>query len=267
MIKIVVAGAAGRMGRRILTCASQDNEVAITGVLEHPENALIGHDLGDLIGTKAMGIVVSSDLSRVLSGADVMIDFSHHSVTRKHLQAAVEAKTALVVGTTNLDGKIIEELKAASQKIAVVQAPNMSVGMNVLFRLAEISAKALDESYDLEITEAHHRMKKDAPSGTAVKLLGILAAARGRDPKKHTVYGREGEPGARPKGEIGVFALRGGDVVGDHTVSFMGDGERIELIHRATSRDAFAYGAIRAAKFAAKKKSGFFDMRQVLGIS
>ena len=158
-------------------------------------------------------------------------------------------------------------LKKAAKKIAVVQAPNMSVGVNLLFKISEMAARALDESYDIEIAETHHRMKKDAPSGTAVKLLELVAAARKKNIKKDTVYGREGEVGARPKGEIGVFALRGGDVVGDHTVSFLAEGERIELTHRASSRDAFAQGALRAAKFVAKRKSGLYDMQQVLGIA
>jgi 4-hydroxy-tetrahydrodipicolinate reductase len=172
-----------------------------------------------------------------------------------------------VIGTTGIPVAMLRQIKIASRKIPIIQSPNMSIGVNLLFRLAGIAGKVLDESYDLEIMEIHHRMKKDAPSGTALKLLEILLEARGRDMKKDVVYGREGETGAREKGKIGVFALRGGDVVGDHTVSFLGDGERIELVHKASSREAFARGAILASKFLAKKKQGLYHMDQVLGMA
>jgi 4-hydroxy-tetrahydrodipicolinate reductase len=160
----------------------------------------------------------------------------------------------------------MKKIALASKKIPIVQSPNMSVGVNLLFRLAAFAGKVLDESYDLEIMEIHHRMKKDAPSGTALKLAEILADARGRDPAKDLVYGREGDTGARQQGKIGVFAMRGGDVVGEHTVSFFGDGERVELVHKATSREALARGALLAAKFLAKKKAGLYHMGHVLGM-
>ncbi|HTL47909.1 MAG TPA: 4-hydroxy-tetrahydrodipicolinate reductase [Verrucomicrobiae bacterium] len=266
-MKLAVAGAAGRMGRRILTLAAADKEFKIVGALENADNPHVGDELGKVLGLAPLGVDVSSDAEEVFGKADVLIDFTHHSALEKNVKTALRAGTAYVVGTTGLTQKHLQALRAASKKIGIVQSPNMSVGVNLLFKLSQLAAKALDESYDLEISETHHRMKKDSPSGTAVKLLEVVAEARGRKIEGNTVYGREGETGARPRGEIGVLAMRGGDVVGDHTVFFFGDGERIELTHRASSRDAFAQGALRAAKFIAKRKSGLYDMQQVLGIA
>ena len=267
MIRLAVAGAAGRMGRTILRLASDDPSFEIVGGLEHPENSCLGCDIGDLIGREPLAAKVSRDADAVLEKADVLIDFTHPQATPAHLKAVLKAKTAYVLGTTGLNATILQSLKNAAKKIPIVQSPNMSIGVNLLFKLAELTAQVLDESYDIEIAEIHHRMKKDAPSGTALKLLEILAQARGKDMQKDAVYGRKGETGLRPRGKIGVFALRGGDVVGDHTISFLGDGERIELIHRASSREAFAQGALAAAKFVAKRKAGLYHMRQVLGIA
>ena len=267
-MKLAVAGAAGRMGRAILRLALADPFFKITGALEHPKCSALGQDLGAPLGSKAaLGVTVTADPAAALKGAEVLIDFTHPSATPEHLKAALKARTGLVVGTTGLDAKILASLEKASSQIPIVQSPNMSIGVNLLFKLSEMTAKALDEDYDIEIVEAHHRMKKDAPSGTALKLLECVARARGRDVKKNTVYGREGETGARPRGEIGVLAVRGGDVVGDHTVYFFAEGERIELTHRASSREAFAQGALRAAKFLSGRRKGFYTMRQVLGIS
>ncbi|MBU3758572.1 MAG: 4-hydroxy-tetrahydrodipicolinate reductase [Candidatus Omnitrophica bacterium] len=267
MIKLAVAGAAGRMGGRILTLATADPDFIITGALEHAEHPHLGQDIGQCLGLKPLGVRIEADDEKVFSKADVVIDFSHHSTLQDHLRQAVKKKKRYVVGTTGLDDQHLKAIRAASRSIAVVQSPNMSVGVNLLFKLAELAAKTLDEGYDLEISETHHRMKKDAPSGTAVKLLEVLADARKKNIAKDTVYGRVGEVGARPRGQIGVLAMRGGDVVGDHTVFYFGDGERLELTHRASSRDAFAQGALRAAKFIVGRKSGLYDMQQVLGIS
>jgi len=266
MIKLAVAGAGGRMGRAVLSLAAQDKSFRIVGAIEQRAHPSVGRDMGRLTGMGTLGVRVTCDPNQAVSRADVLVDFTHASATAAHLAAAVKAKIGYVLGTTGLDNKILVSLRETSTKIAIVQSPNLSIGVNVLFKLAALAGQALDESYDIEITEAHHRMKKDAPSGTALKLLEILAAARKRDLKTDAVYGREGETGIRPKGQIGVFALRGGDVAGDHTVSFLGDGERIELTHRASSRDAFAQGALRAAKFVAGRKSGLYNMSQVLGI-
>ena len=266
MIALAVAGAAGRMGRAILSAALKDPAFQITGALEQGSHPDIGKEAGPLLGLELSGVRISSDSSAVLKKAQVLIDFTHPSAIAGHLSAAVEAKAGYVLGTTGFDASAIEMLEKASQSIAIVQSPNMSIGVNLLFKLAELTGKILDESYDIEISEIHHRMKKDSPSGTAAKLLEILAAARKKNLKKDVVFGREGNVGARPKGEIGVFALRGGDVVGDHTVSFLGDGERVELVHKASSRDAFALGALRAAKFVASRKQGLYTMQHVLGM-
>ncbi len=266
MIRLVVAGAAGRMGKTILTLASRDREFQIVGGLEHAASPALGTDIGMLVGSEPLGAVVSHDPNAILKKADVLIDFTHPSATPSHLRAALKTKTALAIGTTGLGEKILRMLRAASKTIPIVQSPNMSIGVNLLFQLAEIAAKILGDSYDIEIAETHHRMKKDAPSGTALKLLEILAKARQKNLRRDVVYGRKGEIGARPKGQIGVSALRGGDVVGDHILAFLGDGERLELVHRATSREAFAQGALRAAKFLARRKRGFYTMRDVLGI-
>lgn len=266
MVKIAVAGAAGRMGRMILGLAAKDKNFQIAGALESPNHPALGQEIGALMGVKPLGIALTSDLKEGLKNAEVLIDFTHPSATAAHLKAAAQSKVGYVIGTTGLPDETLAQLKTASTKIPIVQSPNMSVGVNLLFKLCELTAKALDESYDIEISETHHRMKKDSPSGTAMKLLEVLAKARKKDIKKDTVYGREGEVGARPKGEIGVLAMRGGDVVGDHTVFFFGDGERIELTHRASSREAFASGALKAGKFIAGRKSGLYNMLDVLQI-
>jgi 4-hydroxy-tetrahydrodipicolinate reductase len=267
MIRLVMAGATGRMGKIILQLACRDKAFKIVGGLEERGHAALGQDLGPILGRDLMGVEVTQDPAAAMKQADVLIDFSHFSALPENLKAAVKTHTACVIGTTGIPASMLRQIKEASRKIPIVQSPNMSVGVNLLFQLAAIAGKALDESYDLEILETHHRMKKDAPSGTAMKLLEILLEARGRGLKKDVVYGREGETGARKKGTIGVLALRGGDVVGDHTVSFFGDGERIELVHKASSREAFARGALLAAKFLAKKKQGLYHMQQVLGIA
>jgi len=267
MIRVAIAGAAGRMGKTILKLAALDSDFQITAALEHSENPAVGQDIGPLLGQEPMGVLITTDAQEAAKEADVLIDFTHPSAAEFHLNAVLKHGAGYVLGTTGLDKKLAARLQAAAKKIPIVQSPNMSVGVNLLFKLAELAGSVLDENYDIEISEIHHRMKKDAPSGTAMKLLEILAAVRKKNLKKDVVYGRVGETGVRPKGKIGVFALRGGDVVGDHTLSFLGDGERIELIHRATSREAFAQGAVLAAKFLAKRKHGLYNMSQVLGIA
>jgi len=266
MIRLAMAGALGRMGRTILALALKDKDFRITGALEHEGRSEIGADIGPFLGVPSLGVEVSSDIETVLKRSDVLIDFTSFSATPGNLAAAKKTGTAYVLGTTALPESVLSKIKLASKKIPIVQSPNMSIGVNLLFKLSEIAAKVLDESYDMEMMEIHHRHKKDAPSGTAMKLLEVVAKARGKNIKKDVLYGREGDVGARPRGEIGSFALRGGDVVGDHTLYFFGDGERIELTHKASSREAFAKGALTAAKFIAKRKSGLYDMSQVLGM-
>lgn len=264
LVKIVVAGAAGKMGRTILGLALKDPTIKIVGAFES-DSSYIGRDAGELIGEKPIHVPISSDVKNCVSAGDVLIDFTHPSAASAHLKTALDKGAKLVIGTTGLSETLISEIKKASAKIGIVQSPNMSLGVNLLFELAKMTASILDESYDIEIVEAHHAQKKDAPSGTALELLRQIMNAR-KTAESNAVYGRKGETGARRKGTIGVHAVRGGDVVGDHTVSFLTEGERIELIHRASSRAAFAKGALLAAKFIAKQKSGFYNMQQVLGL-
>lgn len=267
MIRLAMAGAGGRMGRTILSLAAADSNFKITGAFESAGNSAIGTDVGILIGSKKIGVAVTSDMDKTLTQCDVLIDFTHPSATEANLKSVLKSKVGYVLGTTGLTEALLKNVAEAAKKIPIVQSPNMSVGVNLLLKLVELTSEALDESYDIEIVEAHHRMKKDSPSGTALKLLEVAAKARGRSLKKDVVYGREGEIGARPRGQIGVMTVRGGDVVGDHTVYYLGDGERIELTHKASSRGAFAQGALKAAKFVADKKPALYNMRQVLGIA
>ena len=263
-IRIAVAGAAGKMGRRILTLAASDSELEIAGALERDDSGDLGTNVGILIGQAPRGVKVTSNMKEALSRAQVLIDFTHASAVDEHLESALRFKIGMVVGTTSLSEKTRASLKRASQQIPILQSPNMSTGVNFLFELVTRAAEILDEHYDIEISETHHKMKKDAPSGTALELARLIADAKGWDPKKALLFGRHGETGERKKGTIGIHALRGGDVVGEHTVSFFGNGEVLEMVHRATSRDAFASGALRAAKFVAARKRGLYNMRQLL---
>lgn len=257
MIKLGVNGAFGRMGSRILDLAgSAPENFKIVAAFEHE-----GHpSLGQRAGT-----VRVSELSRAaLKGCDVLIDFSSPEGTQSALEAAVAAKSALVIGTTGIGGKLVEAIRASSKKIAVVFSPNMSIGANFLFELARLSASKLKEGYDIEIIEQHHRLKKDAPSGTAKRIAEVIAEEKGWDLAKAARYGRQGLTGERTKNEIGIHVVRAGDIVGEHTVLFSGPGETIEITHRAQSRDAFARGALVAAVFAAGKTNGLYSMQDVL---
>ncbi len=266
MTKIIVAGALGRMGKTILSLAQQDSQIKIAGAFERPDNPFLGKDVGELAGGRAIHVPVHPDLRECIESGDVLIDFTQPAATLQHLKIAVEHRRRMVIGTTGLAPDMIRKVREAAKKIAIVQAPNMSLGVNLLFRLARLVGSTLSDEYDVEITEAHHKHKKDAPSGTALELAREVAAGRKIQLDSNAVYGRKGITGARKKGSIGIHAIRGGDVVGDHTVSFLADGERVELTHRASSREAFARGALLAAKFLMKKKNGFYTMQQVLGL-
>ena len=265
--RIIVAGAAGRMGRTILSLAAIDHQIRIAGAFERADHPEIGRDVGALIGTKARNVPVHPDLRECIHTGNVIIDFTHADAAPQNLQVALKEKKAMVIGTTGLSSSFIRELQLAAKKIPIVQAPNMSVGVNLLFQLASLVAGQLNDHYDVEIVEEHHRHKKDAPSGTALELGRLIAKARNIDWDTNAVYGRKGLTGERKRGTIGIHAVRGGDVVGNHQVSFIADGERIELVHKASSREAFAYGALLAAKFVARKKTGFYNMREVLNLS
>jgi 4-hydroxy-tetrahydrodipicolinate reductase len=255
MTNIAVCGAAGRMGMRIIALAAQDKELSVAGALEGKSNPAIG------AGTPK----ITDDVNAAFAPADVIIDFTAPEATLQHLEAAVAAKKAIVIGTTGFTQEGIERIKAASRSIPVVFAPNMSMGVNILFKIAQEVARAVP-GYDVEIVELHHNMKKDAPSGTAAKLAELIATSLDRNIAEVGVYGRHGIPGPRKKEEIGVMAVRAGDIVGDHTVYFAGPGERIELTHRAHSRDTFASGSLTAAKWLAHQKPGLYDMQDVLGL-
>lgn len=243
-IKLLLVGAKGRMGQAILSLAAEDEAFAVVGKV----------DKGD------------KDYGRI-GQAEVVVDFSHHSATAGVLEQVCAAKVAYVCGTTGQTAAVDELMRAAAKKIPLIHSPNFSVGVNLLFYLTAQAAKALPEGYDAEVMEMHHRGKKDAPSGTAKRLLEIIAKARGTKVDDVTKHGRVGEPGERTQAEIGVHAVRGGDVVGDHTVFLAGEGERLELVHRASSRDVFARGALRAAKWLVGKPAGSYAMVDVLGLS
>jgi len=264
-MKLVMNGALGRMGRRILNLAYRDDEIQISGAVDIDEKSA-GRDIGEIIGLGGIGVPLVNDLAAVIGGADVVVDFTWPESVLGTASLCGEKGIPLVVGTTGLEKGKVEEFRKAVSGIPCVFAPNMSVGVNLLFKLAAETAAILGEDYDVEITEIHHRFKKDAPSGTAKRLAEVIAESRGAPLEEHAVYGRHGITGERPRKEIGVHALRAGDVVGEHTVVFGTIGERIELVHKAQSRDAFARGAIRAAKFVCKAPPGLYDMQDVLGL-
>jgi len=264
MTRIIVSGGCGRMGSRIIHLLNQEPEMELTGVIEADPHPSLGKSVSEAIGVKGIDIIVESNLEKVIDGGDVVIEFSSPEATVSHLETAKSHKKALCIGTTGLNSAQMEQVKSASQTIPILSSPNMSVGVNLLFKLTGEAAAALGKGYDVEVIEAHHHFKKDAPSGTAKRLAEIIARAKGSDLAKTGVYGRSGLVGPRAEEEIGIHAVRAGDIVGEHTVIFAGTGERIELIHRATSRDTFASGALKAAKFVAGKPAGLYSMQDVL---
>lgn len=267
MIRAVVAGVAGKMGSRILSALRAEEDFAVTGAFEKPESPQVGLDAGVLSGGGPLAVTVAPGIEKALErGADVVIDFTVPNASLHHAKVCAQKKVALVVGTTGFSAQAKAELAGHAQKIPLLLAPNMSVGVNVLFRLVGDAARALGKGYEVEIVEMHHRAKKDAPSGTALRLAEVAADALGLDAQRACVYQRHGDTGAREPGTIGVQALRGGDVVGDHTVFFLADGERLELSHKATSRENFARGAVRAARWLHGQKPGLYDMQDALGL-
>lgn len=263
--KVVIAGASGRMGKALLEAVAGASDFKLHAALERAGSPWLGHDAGELAGT-SLGVPISQDLEAALDGADVLIDFTRPEATLHHLKACEAKKVALVIGTTGFDGAGKAAIAAAAKSIPIVFAPNMSVGVNLALRLLDTAARVLDEGFDIEIVEAHHRHKVDAPSGTALRMGEVVAAALGRNLKECAVYGREGVTGERDPGTIGFATVRGGDVVGDHTVMFAGTGERLEITHKASSRMTFALGALRAARFLRSQATGLFDMQDVLAL-
>ena len=264
MTRIAIHGAAGRMGRSIARVLAEDPKGEVTAAVDR--GPAVGQDLGLLAGLSPSGLVVSEDLDAAFGAADVVIDFSLPAATRAVMEAAGRAGVPVVCGTTGLDPEAHASLDALAAKQPVVFAPNYSQGVTLLFHLAARAAELLGEGFDAEIVEMHHRLKVDSPSGTAMKLAEVVAEAKGLAVAEHAVYGREGQVGARPNDEIAVLALRGGDVVGEHTLYLQGMGERLELTHRATDRQIFARGAVRAAHWVKGRAPGVYDMFDVMGV-
>lgn len=263
-LKVAIAGASGRMGRTLIESVLRSADLELAAALEQSGNPYIGKDAGELAG-EANGLRVTDDIGAALAKADVLIDFTRPAGTMEHLAQCQKAKRRFVIGTTGFDDAQLSAIKDASRTIAIAMAPNFSVGVNVTFKLIELAAKALKNDYEVEIVEVHHRHKVDAPSGTALRMGEIAAQALGRDLRKTAIHGREGVTGERKNETIGFSSIRGGDVVGDHTVMFLGQGERIEITHRSASRATYAQGALQAARFIAGKQSGLYDMHDVLG--
>jgi 4-hydroxy-tetrahydrodipicolinate reductase len=264
-MNVAIAGASGRMGRTLIEAVLAAGDARLVAALEQKGNAAIGRDAGELVG-RACGITISDDVEAAIAACDVLIDFTRPEGTLAHVAACRARGVRLVIGTTGFSDAQKGAIDEAARTIAMAMAPNFSVGVNVTFRLLDIAARALAEGFDFEVVEAHHRHKVDAPSGTALRMGEIIAHASGRDLKTSAVYGREGITGEREAATIGFSAIRGGDVVGDHTVMFLGTGERIEITHRSGSRATYAQGALRAARFVMDKQSGLYDMQDVLGL-
>jgi 4-hydroxy-tetrahydrodipicolinate reductase len=266
MIKAVVAGAAGRMGKRLIALLRESSEFHVVGAVERAGHVDLGRDAGEAAGSGPLGVPIVESIASALDGAQVLLDFTTPVAAMRHLEAASEAGVAMVIGTTGLTEADLTRARALTARIPCVRSPNMSVGVNVLYGILAQVARTLGDGYDIEVIEAHHHFKKDAPSGTAERMAQVLAEALGRDLKQVGTYGRFGMVGERPPKEIGVHAIRAGDIVGEHTILFGGMGERIEITHRAQSRDNFAWGAIRAAKWVVGQPPGLYSMLDVLGL-
>ncbi len=264
-LRIAIAGASGRMGRMLIEAVLNAPDCELAGALDVPANPALGSDAGAFLG-RTTGVIITSDVPAALARAQVLIDFTRPEGTMAHVRVCQQLGVKMVIGTTGFGDADKAELAQAAQSLAMVVAPNMSVGVNVTLRLLQMAAKALSTGYDIEVIEAHHRHKVDAPSGTALKMGEVLAEALGRDLKDCAVYAREGHTGERDPSSIGFATIRGGDIVGDHTVMFAGTGERVEITHRSGSRSNYAQGSLRAARYLAERSSGMFDMFDVLNL-
>lgn len=266
MVKAIVSGAAGRMGGRIIHMIHQNPDIELVAAFERPDHPSIGSDAGLIAGIGELGVIINGSLEEVVDKGDVLIEFTTPEATIANLKIAADKDLAVVIGTTGFSGALLEEVKELAARVRCVMAPNMSVGVNVMFKIAGEMARILGTDFDMEILEVHHRFKKDAPSGTAMRLAQILADATGRDLEKVAVYERKGLIGERKTDEIGIQTWRAGDIAGEHTILFGGMGERLELTHRAHSRDNFARGAVRAALWVVNQPKGLYDMQDVLGL-
>jgi 4-hydroxy-tetrahydrodipicolinate reductase len=266
VIKAIVSGAAGRMGQRIIWAISTARGIELGGAIEAAGHPKLGLDAGVVAGVGHLGVAIQGTPEKALKTGQVIIEFTTPQTSIEHLELAARNGKAMVIGTTGFSPEQRDQIAQMAKKTACVFSPNMSVGVNLCFKILPILSQVLGDEYDIEIVEAHHRYKKDAPSGTALKMAQVIARALKRDLEKDGIYGRKGITGERPAEQIGIHTVRGGDIVGDHTVIFAGLGERIELTHRAHSRDTFARGAVRAALFAAQAAPGLYDMQDVLGL-
>ena len=264
-LEICVAGASGRMGRMLVEAVVSSGDCRLSGALDVSGSPALGTDAAAFLG-KDSGVLITSDLAAGLKGAACLIDFTRPEGTLAHLKLCAAQGTAMVIGTTGFSDAQKADIAEAAKRIPIVMAPNMSVGVNVTLKLLEMAAKAMATGYDIEIIEAHHRHKVDAPSGTALKMGEVIADALGRDLKDCAVFAREGVTGERDPSSIGFATIRGGDIVGDHTVLFAGTGERIEITHKSSSRVTYAQGSLRAARFLAGQPAGLYDMFDVLGL-
>ncbi len=263
--RIGIVGAGGRMGRMLIEACLKDEQLSLGALFDTPGSPVIGKTAGELVGM-ASDVVVTDDLAAGLKNIDCLIDFTRPQGTLHHLELCRQAGVGIIIGTTGFEAEGKEAIAAAAKDIPIVFAPNMAVGVNLVFKLLDTAARILNQGYDIEVVEAHHRMKIDAPSGTALRMGEVLANALERDLKECAVYGREGVTGERDPSTIGFATIRGGDIVGDHTVMFCGLGERVEITHKASSRQPYALGSLRAARFIAGRASGLFDMQDVLGL-
>ena len=266
MTRIAVTGAAGRMGRALIEACEQTEGLSLGAAIERPGSSLVGADAGELAGIGRIAVEVVENLGSVRDAFDVLVDFTRPEVTLNNLALCRETGKRMVIGTTGFDEAGKRAIREAAEDIAIVFAPNMSVGVNLSLKLLDLAARVLGDEVDIEIIEAHHRHKVDAPSGTALRMGEVVAAALGRDLKECAIYGREGNTGERDRKTIGFETIRAGDIVGEHTVMFAGIGERIEITHKASSRMTFAKGAMRAAAWLAARDRGLFDMQDVLGL-
>ena len=266
MTKIAILGAGGRMGMVLIRGAARCRDVTVVAAVERSGHAAVGRDAGAAAGGDATGIIITDDSAAAVAAAEVLIDFTFHAAVPENAALAAASAKAMVIGTTGLDAQETRAVQEASRACPIVWSPNMSLGVNLLFTLVEQAARALGMDYDIEIVETHHRLKKDAPSGTALRLGERAASGRGQRLESVAAYGRVGITGERPRGQIGLHAVRAGDVIGDHTVLFATEGEQVEISHRATSREGFAMGALRAAAWVAGRKPGLYDMKDVLGL-
>jgi 4-hydroxy-tetrahydrodipicolinate reductase len=266
MIRVVISGAAGRMGRQVIAAIGEDPEIEVSGALEAPKHPSLGRDSGAYAGLPENRIIITDEIPKAFKGAEVVIDFSGPRSSVKVMSEAARRGMPAVSGTTGLSEDDVGQVMVFAETVPIVMTPNMSVGVNLLFAVSDEVARVLGDDFDVEIIEAHHNQKADAPSGTARRLLEIISRALRRDPKEVGVYGRQGMVGKRTGSEIGVHAIRAGDIIGEHTVLFASEGERIELVHRVSSRMALARGAVRAARWVVDKEPGLYDMQDVLAL-